>query len=253
MKKTFLFSYFGNKDRECKEIYNFLEKYVNECDTFIEPFGGSFAFIRYLINNKKINKKYIVNDNDNLLIKCYNEYKNEETNEENNKRLLELYEECKNDKTKYKEFVKVKEVPNHILKHVYYNIRPGLFPSANRVVNMTNNINRIKNFTNYKDVTFVCGDGFDLIEKYKDDEKAILFLDPPFLLSCNSYYSDSQIERVIELLKNFNKYKCLILLTLGNHILYTALLEMLKIKVCFITKIKFRGVKETENIYVCNK
>lgn len=255
MKKTYLFSYFGNKDKEVEEIYKFIEPKIKEFKTIIEPFGGSFAFIRYLINEKNFNHyEYIVNDNDKLLIKTYNTYKDEIKNNENIEIYKKIFEECKGDKNKYKKEIKKDDVNSYLLYHTYYNINKGMFPEKKKnTINLKNIIERVKKFTMYKDVNFIDIDGFDLIEKYKDNEKAFLFLDPPFLLSCNSHYMNTSIEKIIKVIQNFYKYKCTILLTLGNHILYSYMLDSLKIEIKFKTKLKFRGYKQTENIYICNK
>lgn len=256
MNKTYLFSYFGNKDRECKEIFDFLEKNIKfeNYDTIIEPFGGSFAFIRHLINNKKITKKYIVNDNDKILIDTYNNYKNNEDNEKNLNILKDYYNDVYNNKEKYNKLKKEskKNINAFLLMNMYFNIRVGIFPEKKSII-IDNCYSRIKNFVIYKDVEFISFDAFDIIEKYKDDEKAFLFLDPPFLLECNSYYIKTCIEKIINVLKNFYNYKCTILMTLGGHILIESLLNFLNIKPCFITKLKYRGSKEAQNIYMFNK
>ena len=64
-----LFSYFGNKDNEMGDIIKNLPN-MNHIDTIIEPYCGSFALTRYLLTMYP-NKKYICNDNDELLIKTY--------------------------------------------------------------------------------------------------------------------------------------------------------------------------------------
>jgi hypothetical protein len=146
----------------------------------------------------------------------------------------------------------VNNVNYYVFKNIFFGIRPGLFP-INKKIKIDNHIKRIKKFIVYKEVEFISKDAFDLIEEYKDNEKALIFLDPPFLLSCNSYYLKSITDKILIILKNFKSYKCHILLTMGNHPLYFGLLKLYEIDIYFKTSLKFRGVKSTENIYVYNK
>ena len=69
-----LFSYFGNKDNEMKEIIKHIPN-MNNTDIIIEPYCGSFALIRYLLTIYP-NKTYICNDNDEMLIKVYKTLQN---------------------------------------------------------------------------------------------------------------------------------------------------------------------------------
>ena len=66
-----LFSYFGNKDRESKQIMENLPD-MNNIDIVIEPYCGSFSLIRNLILLYP-DKKYICVDNDKKLIQAYND------------------------------------------------------------------------------------------------------------------------------------------------------------------------------------
>ena len=59
-----LFSYFGNKDNEIEIIKDNIPD-LNNIDTIIEPYCGSFALTRYLLNIYP-NKNIFVT----ILIKC---------------------------------------------------------------------------------------------------------------------------------------------------------------------------------------
>ena len=80
MKEQFILNWVGNKYEELKKDLkrsiidrNSFDKY----DTIIEPFGGSFGFIRYLYQVLDIkDKKFIVYDSDKDLIDFYNHLKN---------------------------------------------------------------------------------------------------------------------------------------------------------------------------------
>ena len=79
MKDQFILNWVGNKYEELKKN---LKKFIvdkqdfNQYDTFIEPFGGSFGFIRYVYEVLDIkDKKYVVYDSDEELIDLYNHLK----------------------------------------------------------------------------------------------------------------------------------------------------------------------------------
>ena len=80
-----MFSYFGNKDNE---IINIIENVPNmdDIDIIIEPYCGSFALIRYLIDIYP-NKTYICNDNDKMLIDTYKYLQNDDNCDE----LIDFY------------------------------------------------------------------------------------------------------------------------------------------------------------------
>jgi hypothetical protein len=40
-------------------------------------------------------------------------------------------------------------------------------------------------------------DWFDIFDKYKDDEKTLFIVDPPYIMACNDFYTD----------KNLNTYQ----------------------------------------------
>lgn len=211
--RDFLFSWTGNKDREIQNIINFMtdnnidiDKYTN----IIESFGGSFSFIRFL-KRQGINKTYIVNDIDNLLIDCYKTM----SDPLQNKITINLIHECTKDidKEKYKQIINENNVKSYILKHSYYNIRPGLFPS--RTTNI--NFDRLSNFVSFSDINFMCVDWMQIIETYKDDDKTFIFLDPPYFLSCNDAYSHGLTDIFFDMLEIFKSYKCRIIGVINYH------------------------------------
>ena len=96
-----LFSYFGNKDNEMDDIIKNLPNFDN-IDIILEPYCGSFALIRCLINIYP-NKIYICNDNDELLIKTYQALQDDVKCEE----LISFYKEFEiKDKDHYDTFKK---------------------------------------------------------------------------------------------------------------------------------------------------
>lgn len=45
-------------------------------------------------------------------------------------------------------------------------------------------------FVNSENIIISNKCGIEIIEKYKDDDKALLFIDPPYLMACNDFYDD---------------------------------------------------------------
>ena len=76
MNNTFYFSYAGNKRNEIKNFTELID--IDLYDKFIEPFGGTLAFSRYIYKLNP-NKKFYVSDiNKELIYFCNNFYKDNE-------------------------------------------------------------------------------------------------------------------------------------------------------------------------------
>ena len=75
MTNHFIHSYPGNKRNEFQYLNNVIED-IDKYETIIEPFCGSSA-ISFNIWLNHPNKKFILNDNNNDLMKVYNLIKNE--------------------------------------------------------------------------------------------------------------------------------------------------------------------------------
>jgi site-specific DNA-adenine methylase len=79
--------------------------------------------------------------------------------------------------------------------NLVYNIRPGLFPLGRKFKDNFDYLKNvpINNFLNTENIEFHNIDGIDILNKYKDNNKALIFLDPPYLMSCNDYYSNHDV------------------------------------------------------------
>lgn len=210
----FYFSHLGNKRKELDYIFKFVD--ISKYSIIVEPFGGTCVFSRkYYEMTKKNNKKvkFIINDNDkDLSFFCNNFYKNDD------KIINDALEEIKkinNDKNKYLEFIKNKPLLNddkflkwYLIYRTYYTLRHGMFPNERKppkYINLKKNKKEINEF--FKN-TFYNNDDFKKhLEKYKNNEKALIFLDPPYIESCNDLYKNPTIDW--EYLYNFfNSCKC---------------------------------------------
>ena len=251
--RDFLFSWTGNKDREIGTIMDALQANgidLANIDTVVEGFGGSFALIRYLIRNNTPGKRYIVHDFDTDLIASYNAMKEEKTNAVVCEELKAITPTL--TKKIYADSIK-SGIAGYILKHSVYAIRPGLFPvPVEGKAAKAPDYARMAAFTRYKDVDFIPGDFFPQLEKYKNNPRALVFLDPPYFLSSNDFYAAGLTDAIFTLIKNSGAYKCKILFVINDHILTRFFIETLQIP--FIsTEVHYsRSKKDANHIYFCN-
>ena len=120
-----LFSYFGNKDKEMHIIKDNIPD-MDNIDTIIEPYCGSFALIRYLISIYP-NKKYICNDNDKMLIKIYKALQDDKICNE----LVEFFKTFEvKGKAEYDKFNKENSLKSYLFTHIIYRIRNGIYTTC---------------------------------------------------------------------------------------------------------------------------
>jgi len=231
MRNHFFMPWFGNKRREVEEIINniHISKHIN---IVCEPYcgTGSFSFyISSLYPNKYI---YLLNDNDQKLIELYTVAQNGESLQKLQDEVNELITDM--DKTKYNEIVKNKDsLASYLIRRKIYNRFPGLFPIDNRTVPKTINLIDcpIVNFLRTENVTFSCGDGLEFYKSHCDNKNTMIFLDPPYLDSCNTMYSDNCNTNIYDyLFKNsIRKNKAYIVLCLENNWIIKLLFKNYKI------------------------
>jgi site-specific DNA-adenine methylase len=244
MKNHFFISYAGNKRTEVDKIYEIVEPKLKDITTIIEPFCGTSSFSYYisLKHPKKFN--YILNDNNKHLIELYNIAKDDE-------KFKELIQELNLmsidiDKIKYDKLIKEDNLKGWIIKNKIYAIRPGLFPNENNKYKISNNFDKllnapIINFLRTENIIMKNDDAIDIINTHKDDKKCLIFLDPPYLDSCNDFYLDSKTNVYeylsINIIKNMKSY---VVLCLENN---------------WIIKLLFNGYKsfEYDKLYQCSK
>jgi len=237
MKNHFFFSYAGNKREEVENIYNLLD--LENIDTIIEPFCGSCAMSYYIwTQNKDKNYKYILNDLDNNLIDLLKsirsgEYK--EIEDEVNKMREEILK-YENDmieaKKIYNNYIKNGKLSGYVLGNKYFKMKVRMFP-----------LKDFKMFKNKLDLSNVPIYDFLVnanIELHKIDankiidennnEKTFIFLDPPYIASCNNFYSTDTGENICNIyeklvLYGLKNYKCKILICHENNWLFKILFK----------------------------
>ncbi len=210
-------AYFGNKRTECEKLYDSVKDKLDEIEYIVEPFCGSSAFSYYLSLKHPNKFKYVLNDNNKYLIELYKIITDED---KLNKLIIKLNEYSKDlTPDKYKEIYKENTLESWFYTNLVYNIRPGLFPLGRKFKDNFDYIKNvpINNFLNTENIDFHNIDGIDILNKYKDNNKALIFLDPPYLMSCNDYYSNHDVNIYQHLY--FNKItdmKALLLICLEN-------------------------------------
>jgi len=238
MKNHFFFSYAGNKREEVEHIYNLLDS--ENIDTIVEPFCGSCAMSYYIwTQNKDKNYKYILNDLDNNLIDLLKiirsgEYK--EIEDEVNKKREEIlgYEDDMIEAKKiYLNYINNGKVSGYLLGKKYKSIIAGLFPLRdfksifNKKLDLS--IAPIYDFLVNANIELHTIDANKIIDE-NNNEKTLIFLDPPYIASCNNFYSTDTDENICNIyeklvLYGLKNYKCKMLICHENNWLFKILFK----------------------------
>jgi site-specific DNA-adenine methylase len=219
-KNHFFIPYFGNKRQEVSKILDFIKHKIDEIEYIVEPFGGTMAFSYYLSTKYPKKFKYIINDNNEYLYKLY--IMTKEEREKTKNKLIEI-----NNKVKTKEdyLRETKGWETDFIKWLYankvYSIRPGLYPqnkkfSESSFDSITNA--PISNFIDNEKIIFYNTDAIEIYNHIKNDKKALIFLDPPYLSSENRFYKNPTLN-IYEYLYNndIKNEKAYIILCLANN------------------------------------
>lgn len=226
MKNHFFMAYPGNKRNEVEGLYNEIKDQLNDIEIIIEPFCGSSVFSYYLSLKHPKKFKYILNDNNKNLIEIYKIMKDENLMNDFINKLNDMMVDI--NKEKYGVICKIDKVENWFLKNKIYTIRPGVFPLTKININKFNDMKKapILEFLKNEDITFTNIEGCELIEEYKNNNKVLIFLDPPYLESCNDFYYNSKINIYEYLYKNpIVNMKAIILLCLEDQWIIRLLFE----------------------------
>jgi site-specific DNA-adenine methylase len=219
MKNHFFMGYFGNKRQEVDKIYEIIKDEINKYKIIVEPFCGSSAFSYYIwLNNKDLKMKYILNDNNENLIKLYNIAKDDNKLNELYFDLRDIYKSIKNKD----DYMKVVEKSNNgdfnawFYVNKIFNIRPGLYNGTSKIDKFDSVLNApIIEFLRNSNIEILCKDAIEVYDEYKSNKKALIFLDPPYLVSNNTWYKNPSINIYEYLCNNdINKEKAFIILCL---------------------------------------
>ena len=211
----FYIPYPGNKRKEVPLIYDQL--FFDNVKYIIEPFCGSAAFSFYIsvMQPKKFN--YILNDKEKYLKEMYEIIIDKEK--------LDQFENVINRelenlliKENYNNYTKRKDIYGWFIKNKYYSIRPGLFHNKTSLKNIDIKKTLIYKFFTTENILFSCEDGLDIYKKYCNDDQNMIFLDPPYINKCNTFYSNQIVNIYEYLFKNdIRDQKAKIYLILENN------------------------------------
>jgi len=198
MKNHFLFSYCGNKRNETKNFLDIVK--LDNITNIIEPFCGSSALSYSVWLNSGENKdkyNYYLNDTDDRLIQLYNIMKNETVEhieEEVNKIIQSI-----NNKEEWNQKLKSDHDIYHFIFFKKYSImsRYGFPPldigKIKKTFKITKETKEFIEFIKQPYVYISNNDWLDVFDKYKDDEKTLFIVDPPYIQLCNDFYTSNKL------------------------------------------------------------
>ena len=200
MKNHFFFSWSGNKRGEIPKIYDYIKNKLDDIDTVIEPFCGSCAVSVFMSITYPGRFKYILNDIDENLIMLLEIARDDVRLAELSREVTEIARTI--DKEKYTILCRSKTFIGWVISNVIHCITPGRW-----------NINyksRDYDFAKCPIVTFLRGesvtlssvDAVDLYRQYSNNKNVFIFLDPPYMAACNSFYDGKQNVNIYEHLFN---------------------------------------------------
>lgn len=191
MKNHFIISYAGNKREEIDDIFSIIDlDKLNNITTIVEPFCGTCAF-SYYISQKYPNKfKYILNDNSTRLIDILEIMKDGERYNKFKDKVNEAIRTLDN-KDKYLDIITSKTTLGWFIANKFFNIRPGLYPT-NKSLKEIKDHYPIMDFLRTENIEIHNKNAMEIIQKYKDDESVLIFMDPPYLQTCNDFYDNTE-------------------------------------------------------------
>jgi site-specific DNA-adenine methylase len=243
MKNHFVYAYAGNKRNEVEEIYKHMNldlrsgsslgdsesKGRDGITTFIECYCGTSALSYYLWKNKLFNGKFILNDIDSKLIKIYKLMKDENGIDKFNdgmKIIIDEFNLYDNDEERKIFYNSLNRdlLECYVFVNKYYCMRAGMYPLLSRTKQIKPfdlRETEIYKFVKDADITFTNREAIDVIEEYKGNKECFLFLDPPYIFTCNDFYKGSVNDIKLNIYEylfnnNINDFDCEVMLCIEN-------------------------------------
>jgi DNA adenine methylase len=211
----FFFAYTGCKRHESKYVIEILSQIKNiEKYTFVEPFCGSCHVSIDVENELKI-KKFHVNDNDEGLINFLNSVSNDKFKKKCEKKYNEFvsfigekYSKKKNKEisTKIKSLDASKADNYYCIQRLSKGGRIGFISTSKGIYRTPKfSLNNMENTCEFfKKCKITCDDYTSIFDEYKDNSKAILFIDPPYFDSRgNCFYHEYDKDHIRDKTKVF--------------------------------------------------
>ena len=196
----FIINYLGTKYRESIQHFEGDDIDFNKYKSFVEPFGGTFGFSRYIYMklNKPTDKKFIIYDNDKELITFYNNIKGmtkEEYEELHNKynEIVNKYDKEEWHKNGFNIIRELKDTieDKNINFMIVLNNKPNMISrKCNKKANMEW-FDMFK-YCEFKYMNVV--NEYEYITTTHNTKDTIIYLDPPYINNCNEQYADVNID-----------------------------------------------------------
>ena len=251
MKNHFLFGYAGNKREEVEQIYTSIN--FDNIKTIIEPFCGSSAMSYYISTLHPKKYKYVLNDNNKLLIEMYNILKDEAKTKDFEKIINDKAKKIINKET-YKEEIKnaTTNIYDWYISNKIYSIRSGLY-NLKYIYSYIAIDAPIVNFLRTEDVTITSVEGVQVL-KDNNNKNCLMFIDPPYLMSCNSYYAELKGENIYEYVcyNNIKKFKSKIIIVIAKNWIIDLLFKDIKNKIEYAKRYQNLTHKQVVHIIVRN-
>jgi len=173
-----------------KYIKNFIN--LNNINKIIEPFCGSCSFSLYCYNKMNFRGKIIINDIDTLLINFYKDIKKNGSE----KYFKNFQKILKNTDSKQHYKNKKYNSKYSLQEYFYYMNANSRFTSSikemkrrceNRGYDKTTK--KIDDFFQDSNIILYNKDYKKIIDKYMDNPNVLIYIDPPYFDSYNSYYA----------------------------------------------------------------
>jgi len=207
----FVINYCGVKYRETKELEKYKIDYT-KYDTIIEPFGGSFGFIRYIHEKQDIkNKRFIIYDADEELIKFYKFIQGlikdktfDDFIKQYNNQMDDVQINCNYkghprflDTKIFKSYLE--NIENNQIKFM---VKKNCMRGSNNTISYKKNCGFLELIEKCE---FICCKFEDIDISEYDKEKTLWYLDPPYLSTSNTEYAQFDFNTLFKQLINMFK------------------------------------------------
>ena len=202
----------GRKDNELKYLLPIIKENINEDTIFIEPFCGS-CIVSYNVFKLNTVKEFHINDIDEMRMKFYNDMTDKNKREEFYKIQNDIIENGADNYVLYEDKTELKmEYISYLLNHRINTFRfPGKI-SSTKISDNWMEFLTIANKTN--------DDWKVIMEKYKDNKNAFIYLDPPYFNMCNNIYTEYDDKKIyIDIVDYLKNSKCKILFSVNKNII----------------------------------
>jgi site-specific DNA-adenine methylase len=216
-------SYQGGKSRELKYIDEYKPDHFTK---FIDVFGGGGAVFLHFLQKYPDLVEVVYNDIDTEMVELFTILKSEERTNE----LCEWLKSQKYEESEWRSRVEpCLKNRNDIREMLYIKGMSYRCMIGSKVMNMRTNKDGVlvpevrANYSHFNKYPSILStdkfkitqmNGLDVIEQYKDDPDAFLYLDPPYVSCDTSTYkafSRNDIFKLLDILK-YPSYKCKIML-----------------------------------------